>query len=211
MIQAEKLEGLLSRVAEIEHRMTQNPDAETFVKLSRDYAELEPLARSVRALQEAEKELSDVEAMLEDPDADGEMRALAEAERAELAEKVEALGKAVKIGFLPRDRADARNVILEVRAGTGGDEAALFAGDLFRMYQRHAQLHGWKVEIVSASEGEVGGFKEVIASVSGERVFERLKFESGVHRVQRVPATESGGRIHTSAATVAVLPQAGGG
>jgi peptide chain release factor 1 len=208
MIQAEKLEGLLSRVAEIEHRMTQNPDAETFVKLSRDYAELEPLARSVRALQEAEKELSDVEAMLEDPDADGEMRALAEAERAELAEKVEALGKAVKIGFLPRDRADARNVILEVRAGTGGDEAALFAGDLFRMYQRHAQLHGWKVEIVSASEGEVGGFKEVIASVSGERVFERLKFESGVHRVQRVPATESGGRIHTSAATVVVLPQA---
>ena len=208
MIQAEKLEGLLSRVAEIEHRMTQNPDAETYVKLSRDYAELEPLARSVRALQQAERELADVEVMVADADADPEMRALAEAEREDLAHKVETLGQAVKIAFLPRDKADARNVILEVRAGTGGDEAALFAGDLFRMYQRHAQLRGWKVEIVSASEGEVGGFKEVIASVSGERVFERLKFESGVHRVQRVPSTESGGRIHTSAATVAVLPQA---
>ncbi len=208
MIAAEKFDGLLTRVAEIEYRMTQNPDPETYVRLSRDYAELEPLAARITALRKAEEELAGVEAMIEDPSADAEMRALAEAERAELEETVAELAQEVRIGFLPKDAADARNVILEVRAGTGGDEAALFAGDLFRMYQRHAQLKGWKVEVLSASEGEVGGFKEVIASVSGDNVFARLKFESGVHRVQRVPETESGGRIHTSAATVAVLPQA---
>lgn len=208
MIAAEKLDGLLTRVAEIEYRMTQNPDPETYVRLSRDYAELEPLAARITALRKAEEELAGVEAMIEDPSADADMRALAEAERAELEETVAELAQEVRIGFLPKDAADARNVILEVRAGTGGDEAALFAGDLFRMYQRHAQLKGWKVEVLSASEGEVGGFKEVIASVSGDNVFARLKFESGVHRVQRVPETESGGRIHTSAATVAVLPQA---
>jgi peptide chain release factor 1 len=208
MISAEKLDGLLSRFAEIEYRMTQNPDPTTYVKLSRDYAELAPLVARVLALRKAEEELAGVEAMLTDPAADAEMRALAELEQAELEDNVEALQQQVRIGFLPRDTADDRNVILEVRAGTGGDEAALFAGDLFRMYQRHAQLKGWKVEVLSASEGEVGGFKEVIASVSGDQIFARLKFESGVHRVQRVPETESGGRIHTSAATVAVLPQA---
>lgn len=208
MISAEKLDGLLSRFAEIEYRMTQNPDPVTYVKLSRDYAELEPLVARVMSLRKAEEELAGVEAMLADPGADAEMRALAELEQTELEDSVEALRQEVRIGFLPRDTADERNVILEVRAGTGGDEAALFAGDLFRMYQRHAQLKGWKVEILSASEGEVGGFKEVIASVSGDQIFARLKFESGVHRVQRVPETESGGRIHTSAATVAVLPQA---
>ncbi|MBB98421.1 MAG: peptide chain release factor 1 [Rhodobacteraceae bacterium] len=208
MIAAEKLEALLARVAEIEHGMTQNPDPDTYVKLSRDYAELEPLAKKVRALQEAEGELADVEAMIADAGGDKDMKALAEAERETLVERIEALSQDVRLGFLPRDSADSRNVILEVRAGTGGDEAALFAGDLFRMYQRFAQLNGWKMEILSASEGEVGGFKEVIASVSGQNVFARLKFESGVHRVQRVPDTESGGRIHTSAATVAVLPQA---
>jgi peptide chain release factor 1 len=208
MISAEKLDGLLSRFAEIEYRMTQNPDPTTYVKLSRDYAELAPLVARVLALRKAEEELAGVEAMLTDPAADAEMRALAKLEQAELEDNVEALQQQVRIGFLPRDTADDRNVILEVRAGTGGDEAALFAGDLFRMYQRHAQLKGWKVEVLSASEGEVGGFKEVIASVSGDQIFARLKFESGVHRVQRVPETESGGRIHTSAATVAVLPQA---
>ncbi|MCA1244148.1 peptide chain release factor 1 [Stappia stellulata] len=208
MIAAEKLEALLARVAEIEHGMTQNPDPDTYVKLSRDYAELEPLAKKVRALQEAEGELDDVEAMIADAGGDKDMKALAEAERETLVERIETLSQDVRLGFLPRDSADSRNVILEVRAGTGGDEAALFAGDLFRMYQRFAQLNGWKMEILSASEGEVGGFKEVIASVSGQNVFARLKFESGVHRVQRVPDTESGGRIHTSAATVAVLPQA---
>ena len=208
MISAEKLDGLLSRFAEIEHRMTQNPDPTTYVKLSRDYAEPEPRVARVMSLRRAEEELAGVEAMLADPAADTEMRALAELEQGELEESVEALRQEVRIGFLPRDTADDRNAILEVRAGTGGDEAALFAGDLFRMYQRHAQLKGWKVEVLSASEGEAGGFKEVIASVSGDQIFARLKFESGVHRVQRVPETESGGRIHTSAATVAVLPQA---
>jgi peptide chain release factor 1 len=146
--------------------------------------------------------------LIEDPATDPEMRELAELERDELSENLERLTQDVRIGLLPKDEADTNDAILEVRAGTGGDEAALFAGDLFRMYQRYAELRGWKVEILSASEGEVGGFKEIIASVSGENVFARLKFESGVHRVQRVPATESGGRIHTSAATVAVLPQA---
>jgi peptide chain release factor 1 len=208
MIAAEKLEALLARFAEIEHGMTQNPDPDIYVRLSRDYAELEPLAQKVRALQEAEGELADVEAMIADAGGDKEMRALAEAERETLVERIEALSQEVRLAFLPRDAADSRNVILEVRAGTGGDEAALFAGDLFRMYQRFAQIKGWKMEILSASEGEVGGFKEVIASVSGQNVFAALKFESGVHRVQRVPDTESGGRIHTSAATVAVLPQA---
>ncbi|SDU37576.1 peptide chain release factor 1 [Stappia sp. ES.058] len=208
MIAAEKLEALLARVAEIEHGMTQNPDPETYVRLSRDYAELEPLAAKVRALQEAEAELADVEAMIADAGDDKEMRVLAESERGTLVERIEALSQEVRLAFLPRDAADSRNVILEVRAGTGGDEAALFAGDLFRMYQRFAQLQGWKMEILSASEGEAGGYKEVIASVSGQNVFAGLKFESGVHRVQRVPDTESGGRIHTSAATVAVLPQA---
>jgi len=208
MIAAEKLESLIARVDEIEYRMTQNPDPETFVRLSRDYAELEPLAAKVRALQKAEAERAEVEAILADRAADAEMRALAEAERETLDGTIAALTQDVRLGFLPRDAADARDAILEVRAGTGGDEAALFAGDLFRMYQRYAQLKGWKVEVVSASEGEVGGYKEIIAAVSGDRVFADLKFESGVHRVQRVPETESGGRIHTSAATVAVLPQA---
>lgn len=208
MIPAEKLDSLLSRFAEIEYGMTQNPDPDTYVRLSRDYSELEPLVSKIRAFRKAEADLADVTAMLDDPAADAEMRELAAAEREALEEALEALSDDIRIGFLPRDSADSRDVILEVRAGTGGDEAALFAGDLFRMYQRYAQLKGWKVEVVSASEGEVGGYKEIIAAVTGGDVFARLKFESGVHRVQRVPETESGGRIHTSAATVAVLPQA---
>lgn len=208
MISANKLDGLLSRFAEIEHHMTQNPDPDTYIRLSRDYAELEPLVARVKALKAAEENLAGIDAMIADPSVEADMRELAEAEREEAEEEVERLTQEVKIGLLPKDVADSHDVILEVRAGTGGDEAALFAGDLFRMYQRYAALKGWKVEVLSASEGEVGGFKEVIASVSGDRVFSRLKFESGVHRVQRVPETESGGRIHTSAATVAVLPQA---
>ncbi|WP_269585318.1 peptide chain release factor 1 [Roseibium sp. Sym1] len=208
MLARHKLDTLLDRFAEIEHLMSANPDPAVYVKLSREYAGLEPLVAKIRALIKVEDDLRGAEALLEDPDTDAEMRELAELERDELAERVEDLSQDVQIGLLPKDEADSNDAILEVRAGTGGDEAALFAGDLFRMYQRYAELQGWKVEILSASEGEVGGFKEVIASVSGENVFARLKFESGVHRVQRVPATESGGRIHTSAATVAVLPQA---
>ncbi len=208
MISADKLDGLLSRFADIEHRMTQNPDPATYVRLSRDYAELEPLVTKVKALKAAEENLSGIDAMIADPAMEADMTELAEAERWQALEEIERLSHDVKLGLLPKDAADNYDVILEVRAGTGGDEAALFAGDLFRMYQRYAALKGWKVEVLSASEGEVGGFKEVIASVTGDHVFASLKFESGVHRVQRVPDTELGGRIHTSAATVAVLPQA---
>lgn len=208
MLARQKLDILLDRFAEIEHLMSSGPDPAVYVKLSREYAGLEPLVQKIRALIKAEDDLAGAQALLSDPKTDAEMRELAELERDELSESVEQLSQDVRIGLLPKDEADANDAILEVRAGTGGDEAALFAGDLFRMYQRFAELQGWKVEILSASEGEVGGFKEIIASVSGENVFARLKFESGVHRVQRVPATESGGRIHTSAATVAVLPQA---
>ena len=208
MLARNKLDTLLDRFAEIEHQMSANPDPQTYVKLSREYAGLEPLIFKIRTYLKARDELADAEALLSDPATDPDMRELAEAERDELEENLEALTQDVRIGLLPKDAADSNDAILEVRAGTGGDEAALFAGDLFRMYQRYAELHGWKVEVLSASEGEVGGYKEIIAAVSGENVFARLKFESGVHRVQRVPATESGGRIHTSAATVAVLPQA---
>ncbi len=208
MLARNKLDTLLDRFAEIEHRMSANPDPTTYVKLSREYAGLEPLVAKVRKLLKAQDELAEAEALLADPEIDPDMKELAEAEREELAGSLETLTQDVRIGLLPKDEADANDAILEVRAGTGGDEAALFAGDLFRMYQRFAELQGWKVEVLSASEGEVGGYKEVIASISGENVFAKLKFESGVHRVQRVPSTESGGRIHTSAATVAVLPQA---
>lgn len=203
-----RLEALLDRFAILEARLAGNPDADTFVRLSRDYAELEPLIARIRALRDADRELADIEAMLADPATDPDMRALAEAERPELTEKVDALRQDVRIALLPRDRADDKSAILEVRAGTGGDEAALFAGDLFRMYQRYAETRGWRVEIMSLSEAELGGYKEIIASIDGAGVYARLKFESGVHRVQRVPVTESSGRIHTSAATVAVLPEA---
>jgi peptide chain release factor 1 len=162
----------------------------------------------VRALRAAEGERRDLEAMIADPATDRDMRALAEADLPAVEERIETLQSAIQLLLLPRDAADERSAILEIRAGTGGDEAALFAGDLFRMYERYAATQGWKMEVVSASEGEVGGFKEIIASVSGRGVFAKLKFESGVHRVQRVPATEGSGRIHTSAATVAVLPEA---
>jgi peptide chain release factor 1 len=203
-----RLEAVLDRFAILEARLSGNPDAETYVRLSRDYAELEPLVARIRALREAERELADVEAMLADAATDPDMRDLAEAEKPDLAERTETLRQDVRIALLPRDRADDKSAILEVRAGTGGDEAALFAGDLFRMYQRYAEARGWRVEVMSVSEAELGGYKEIIASIGGTGVYARLKFESGVHRVQRVPVTESSGRIHTSAATVAVLPEA---
>ncbi|PTW59161.1 peptide chain release factor 1 (bRF-1) [Breoghania corrubedonensis] len=208
MLAQERLDGLLDRFAEIEARMSSNPDPATYVRLSRDYADLEPVVAMIREVRLAMADLAGAEEMLADPGSDKEMRELAEMERAELVERVEELSQKLRMALLPKDAADAGSAILEVRAGTGGDEAALFAGDLFRMYQRYAESRGWKVEVLSASEGEAGGYKEVIASVEGNGVFARLKFESGVHRVQRVPATESGGRIHTSAATVAVLPEA---
>ena len=200
------------RIAQIERRHADlaaqmgNPDlpSERFVALSKDYAELTPVVAAAIEVRRLRDEAAGLEAMLADP----EMRDLAEAEAATLAEALPLAERALALKLLPRDAADDRPAMLEIRAGTGGDEAALFAGDLFRMYQRYADAQGWRVETISASAGEMGGFKEVIAAVTGPQVFARLKFESGVHRVQRVPATETQGRIHTSAATVAVLPEA---
>ncbi len=196
------------RFGEIEARMSAGPDSETYVKLASEYSELQPVVTKIREYQKAQGEISDLEAMLADKGTDREMRDLAEMELPELKERIETLEQDMQILLLPKDAADEKSAILEIRAGTGGSEAALFAGDLFRMYERFASANGWKVEVLSASEGEAGGYKEIIATISGRGVFAKLKFESGVHRVQRVPETEAGGRIHTSAATVAVLPEA---
>jgi peptide chain release factor 1 len=179
-----------------------------FAKLSKEFAELNPVVDAIGELRRTERELSDLEALQSDAGADREMKALATEEIATLSPRIDDLRQRLKLLLLPKDAADDRSVILEVRAGTGGDEAALFAADLFRMYQRYADIKGWRTEIISLSENDLGGIKEVTASITGEGVFARLKFESGVHRVQRVPATEASGRIHTSAATVAVLPEA---
>ena len=181
---------------------------ETFVALSREYAELSPVVEGVLAWNGARDELAGLEALIADAATDTEMRELAHEERSEVQARLEDLENKLLILLAPKDEADRKNAILEVRAGTGGDEAALFAGDLFRMYQNYAAAHRWKVEVLSESESEAGGYKEIVASVSGQNVFSRLKYESGVHRVQRVPETEAQGRIHTSAATVAVLPEA---
>ena len=208
MLSEQKIDQLLTRQAEIERRMSDNPDADVYVKLSREFAELQPVIAAVHRFQDARKEMADLGKMLDEGGLDRDMREMAEEEFYALKERMPALEHEISLLLLPKDRADERNVILEVRAGTGGDEAALFAGDLFRMYQRYAELRSWKVEVISASEGEVGGYKEIIASIKGNGVFYRMKYESGVHRVQRVPATEGSGRIHTSAATVAVLPEA---
>ncbi|HEX7822146.1 MAG TPA: peptide chain release factor 1 [Sphingobium sp.] len=204
-ISPDRIRQILARRDEVQAAMAR-PDLEPaeFVRLSKDYAELEPVAQVAREVAGLRGEAVELEAMLADP----EMKAMAEEELASLRGRLPEAERALALSLLPRDSADARPAMLEIRAGTGGDEAALFAGDLLRMYQKYAETQGWKVEIVSASASEVGGFKEVIASINGAGVFARLKFESGVHRVQRVPATESGGRIHTSAATVAVLPEA---
>ena len=185
--------------------MGASADGAEIVKLSKEHAELRPVVEAVRALERARTEALELEAMAKAEDA--EMAGLAREELAALSERAPALEREVALLLAPKDKDENASAILEVRAGTGGDEAALFAGDLFRMYQRYAQLHGWRVEVDSASEGEVGGYKEIIASITGDGVFGRLKFESGVHRVQRVPETEAQGRIHTSAATVAVLPE----
>ena len=180
-------------------------DGNEIVRLSKEHAELKPVVDAVQAVERARAEASELETMAKGEDA--EMAALARDELSALSEKLPTLERDVALLLAPKDKDENASAILEVRAGTGGDEAALFAGDLFRMYQRYAQLHGWKVEIDSVSEGEMGGYKEIIASITGDGVFGRLKFESGVHRVQRVPDTEAQGRIHTSAATVAVLPE----
>src|SRR5690606_18324406 len=204
----DRMDQVSKRFELLEVQMAAGPEPAVYVKLASEYSELQEMAGKIRELRAAEDELADLEAMLEDKSLDAEMRELAEAELPGVEEKLEELKKEIQILLLPKDAADEKNAILEIRAGTGGDEAALFAGDLFRMYERYAASKGGRVEVVSASEGEVGGYKEIIASVSGKGVFAHLKFESGVHRVQRVPETEAGGRIHTSAATVAVLPEA---
>ena len=208
MISNQKIDALIARFETIAARMAQGGDADAFVQMARDYAELEPVAQKAKLLQGTRYSLEEARAMMRDPTLDSDMKALAQEEAETLEVQLEALQGELQLALLPKDKADAGGIILEVRAGTGGDEAALFAGTLFRMYQRYAQLKGFKVEVLSASEGEVGGYKEVIAEVRGQGVYWLLKFESCVHRVQRVPETESGGRIHTSAATVAVLPEA---
>ena len=201
----EKLDRLIERLASVQHAMSSGATGEAFVKLSKDYAELEPAAKAAQSLRAAYDEMKGLDEMVA---AGGELAAMAEAERHALAEKTTGLEQQMRLMLLPKDAADERNVILEVRAGTGGDEAAIFAGDLFRMYQRYAASQGWRVELISASDGEHGGYKEVIANIYGAGAYAKMKFESGVHRVQRVPDTETQGRIHTSAATVAVLPEA---
>jgi len=207
-IPQEKLDSLVSRWEAVQSQLAAGTDQETYVRLAREFAELDPMVAAVRELGEARKESEELRDLISDGETDDDMRQLARDELGALVSKISNLEQRVRVLLLPKDVADEKNVILEVRAGTGGDEAALFAGDLFRMYQRFADVKGWKVQILSASEAAVGGYKEIIATISGKGVYSFLKFESGVHRVQRVPETESGGRIHTSAATVAVLPEA---
>ena len=204
----DKMRDLERRFGEIEARMSEGPAADVYVRLASEYAELQPVVTKIRALHQADAEIADLKAMLADKGTDREMRDLAESELPAVERQQQQLEKDIQILLLPKDAADEKSAILEIRAGTGGSEAALFAGDLFRMYERFANAHQWRVEVLSASEGEAGGYKEIIATITGKGVFSRLKFESGVHRVQRVPETEASGRIHTSAATVAVLPEA---
>jgi peptide chain release factor 1 len=201
-----KLDRIQQRFAVIEAELAQGGGGEAFVKLSKEYSELNPVVAAARALGKVRADLAGLEEMIVSGDRD--MAQMAEAEKPELARRIEGLEQELRLLLLPKDAADERNVILEVRAGTGGDEAAIFVGDLFRMYQRYAATKSWRVEVISASEGDHGGYKEIIATITGAGAYARLKFESGVHRVQRVPETEAQGRIHTSAATVAVLPEA---
>lgn len=208
MLPEDKLNLILRRHEELSAKLAEGASGAEFATLSREYADLEDVVSAIRAWRAAQDNLKGIEEMLADAGVDSEMREFAEAERDEARESVDRLEQQIRIALLPKDVADEGGAILEVRAGTGGDEAALFAGDLFRMYQRYAESKGWKVELLSASEGTAGGYKEIIAGITGRGVFAKLKFESGVHRVQRVPDTETQGRIHTSAATVAVLPEA---
>jgi peptide chain release factor 1 len=203
----QKLDALVHRYAIVERELSTELAADAFVRLSREHAELGPVVDAIKAYRAAEAEMADLDALIEDSSTDPEMRQMAEAEKPELAGRKEKLAHDICLALLPKDALDERNVILEIRAGTGGDEASLFAGDLFRMYERYAAKQGWKTEVLSMSEGTKGGYKEIVAEIRGRGAYAKLKFESGVHRVQRVPDTEASGRIHTSAATVAVLPE----
>ncbi|MDE0539896.1 MAG: peptide chain release factor 1 [Rhodospirillales bacterium] len=206
----EKLERVVSRHAELQDVLASRDrtDSREFAKLSKEFSDLSTIVAAIERLRSAESEAADLAELMADAGADAEVRELAEEEFHSLKQRIPELEKDLQLLLLPKDEADDRNAILEVRAGTGGDEAALFAADLFRMYQRYAEAHNWTFEIIELSETGIGGFKEAMASINGRGVFARLKYESGVHRVQRVPETESQGRIHTSAATVAVLPEA---
>jgi peptide chain release factor 1 len=207
MIPEAKLGRLIDRFAAVEAQLSSGSAGGQFVKLSKEHAELAPVIAAVEAYRTVARELADAEALANDSSADAEMRNMAEEERAMLKERFAQLERELKIRLLPKDAADSSSAIVEIRAGTGGDEAALFADDLLRMYQRYAQLQGWKTELLSFSESDLGGMKDAVMEVEGQGAYAKLKFESGVHRVQRVPVTEAGGRIHTSAATVAVLPE----
>jgi len=207
MLPETKLDALLARHAAIEAELAGQLNPEHYVRLSREFAEIDPVAEKVKAYRSVAAELADLDGIIADSATDAEMRAIASGEKPELEAKRAALEQDIRVALIPKDAMDERNVMLEIRAGTGGDEAALFAGDLFRMYERYAAKQGWKAEVISASEGTMGGFKEIIAEIRGRGAFAKLKFESGVHRVQRVPDTEASGRIHTSTATVAVLPE----
>lgn len=200
----DRMAQMVKRFEMLEAQMAAGVDPEAYGKLASEYASLDPMVQAVRAYQAVESEIEDLQSMLDDP----EMGALAKAELPDLEAKKDSMESTLQLMLLPKDEADDRNAMVEIRAGTGGDEAALFAGDLYRMYERYAAGKGWKTELVSASEGDAGGYKEIVMSISGQGVFAKMKFESGVHRVQRVPDTEASGRIHTSAATVAVLPEA---
>ncbi|MGE3769663.1 MAG: peptide chain release factor 1 [Bdellovibrionales bacterium] len=201
----EKLKSLEFRFAEVGDLLSSGTlTGEAFVKASKEYSELEPIVQAIVAYNRAKADMEGAEAMLGDP----EMRSMAQAEIERVKPLLPELERKVQLALLPKDEADAMNAILEVRAGTGGQEAALFAGELFNMYKLYAQQMGWTFEVYEVSESDLGGLKEGVAGITGRNVFQRLKFESGVHRVQRVPVTEAGGRVHTSAATVAVLPEA---
>lgn len=204
----EKLDRLVERWETIQAQLNHGAAPATYAKLTKEFSDLDPVVAAINSLRAAVREAADLRQMLVDPAADKDMVAMAREELDAVQPRITELEKALKLQLLPKDAADERSAILEVRAGTGGDEAALFAADLFRMYSRYADLHGWTTEIISISESDLGGYKEIVASITGAGVFARLKFESGVHRVQRIPATEAGGRVHTSAATVAVLPEA---
>jgi peptide chain release factor 1 len=208
MLPEQKLEALLARHATIEAQLSTQLDRDTFVKLSRELSELGNVVGTIKAYRAVSDELAGLEALLADPGTDAEMRALAEEEKNQVEARCAELEQEVRLALIPKDAMDERNVMIEIRAGTGGDEASIFAGDLFRMYERYAAKQGWKVEVISASEGTMGGYKEIVAEIRGRGAFAKMKYESGVHRVQRVPDTEASGRIHTSAATVAVLPEA---
>ncbi|OPB29163.1 peptide chain release factor 1 [Bartonella sp. WD12.1] len=203
-----RIKQIEKRFEIIESQMAGSPNAETYIKLASEYAELQLVVTPIRTLNALYKEIEELKNIISDKQTDVEMRNLAQEELLLLYQQIEQLERELQILLLPKDIADEKSAIIEIRAGTGGSEAALFAGDLFRMYERYANTHNWKVEIISLSDGDVGGYKEIVATVSGKGVFSKLKFESGVHRVQRIPETEAGGRIHTSAATVAVLPEA---